>query len=111
MSEEYRYEIKLLGVVDGVQTTTAKDDRMAIRNILFRKFTGMMTSQQIVGKASQIWESDSYQVMDKTRLHGVDPQEVPPPKMDVEKINEALEDLVDTEYPNDYDDDDLKQNE
>jgi len=67
----------------------------------------MMTSQQIVGKASQIWESDSYQVMDKTRLHGVDPQALT--MEEVEQVNEALYNEADTEYLNDYDDDDLKE--
>jgi len=45
--------------------------------------------------------------MDKTRLHGVDPQALT--MEEVEQVNEALYNEADTEYLNDYDDDDLKE--
>jgi len=89
MSEElrYRYEIVINTLGRDSWSTTAKDDRAAIRNILFRERGKMSTRPSVLSEADQVFENKAYSVITRQPLYG----EI----FDIDKLHQWEKDIND----------------
>jgi hypothetical protein len=64
----YNYTLRINSLGDTF-STTAKNDKHAIKNILFRQMGQSESPQRILARANTIYENNGYSVVDKVPLY------------------------------------------